>query len=231
MILRADSISRSFEGRRVLSAARLSVSRGEVVGLLGRMGQGKSTLMKICAGVQDADSGWVEFDGQQYERPRLSKLAVCGVFYLAETDNLVSALTISQHFDLIEKRFGFGDRELVVEMMKLGDLMHARTETLSGGETRRAEMALAILRRPSCLLADEPFKSVDPLMCELLGNGYRHLASSGSAVVVTGHEVNALRPFLDSVVWVTSGTTYELGDTDSAWRHDGFRREYLGPGN
>lgn len=213
----------------MLSSARLSVSRGEVIGLLGRMGQGKSTLMKICAGVLDADSGWVEFDGRQYQRARLSTLATRGLFYLAETDNLISALTISQHFDLIEKRFGRGDRDLAVRMMKLGDLIDARADTLSGGETRRAEMALAILRRPSCLLADEPFKSVEPLMCELLGNGYRHLASTGAAVVVTGHEVNALKPFLDSVVWVTSGTTYDLGDTDSAWRHDGFRREYLGP--
>ena len=90
-------------------------------------------------------------------------------------------------------------------------------------------MQVTLLRRPSCLLADEPFKSVDPLMCELLGNAYRHLASNGSAVVVTGHEVNALKPYLNSVVWVTSGTTYELGNADSAWQHDGFRREYLGP--
>ncbi|MEP6508203.1 MAG: ATP-binding cassette domain-containing protein [Gemmatimonadales bacterium] len=215
----------------MLSSARLSVSRGEVIGLLGRMGQGKSTLMKICAGVMDSDSGWVEFDRRQYDRPRLSTLAARGLFYLAESDNLVSALTISQHFDLIEKRFGSGDRDLAASMMRLEDFLSARADTLSGGETRRAEMALALLRRPSCLLADEPFKSVDPLMCELLGNGYRHLASNGTAVVVTGHEVNALRPFLDSVVWVTSGTTYELGNTVSAWRHDGFRREYLGPGS
>ena len=193
------------------------------------MGQGKSTLMKICAGVLDADSGWVEFDGQQYERPRLSTLAARGLFYLAESDNLVSALTVSQHFDLIEKRFGPGDRDLAASMMRLEVFLGARADTLSGGETRRVEMALALLRRPLCLLADEPFKSVDPLMCELLGNAYRHLASNGSAVVVTGHEVNALKPYLNSVVWVTSGTTYELGNADSAWQHDGFRREYLGP--
>lgn len=206
------------------------MSRGEVIGLLGRMGQGKSTLMKICAGVLDSDSGWVEFDGRQYDRPRLSTLAARGLFYLAETDNLIGALTISQHFDLIEKRFGASDRDLATSMMRLEDFLDARADTLSGGETKRAEMALAILRRPLCLLADEPFKSVDPLMCELLGSGYRHLASNGSAIAVTGHEVNALKPYLDGVVWVTSGTTYELGDTDSAWRHDGFRREYLGPG-
>jgi ABC-type Mn2+/Zn2+ transport system ATPase subunit len=66
-------------------------------------------------------------------------------------------------------------------------------------------------------------------MCDLLGMAFRHLASTGCAVVVTGHEVNALEPHLDSVVWVTSGTTYSLGTTEAAWKHEKFRKEYLGP--
>ncbi len=229
MILRADSVSRSFGGRLVLASARLTASGGEVVGLLGRMGMGKSTLLKICAGVMSPDSGWVEFDGQQYQRPRLSTLASRGLFYLAESENLVTALTVEQHFDLIEKRFGKGDRSFVLEFLGLHSFLGAKAATLSGGESRRVEIALALLRRPSCLLSDEPFRSVDPLMCDLLGKAFRHLASTGCAVVVTGHEVNALKPYLDSVVWVTSGTTYSLGNTDAAWSHDAFRNEYLGP--
>ncbi|HUQ48062.1 MAG TPA: ATP-binding cassette domain-containing protein [Gemmatimonadaceae bacterium] len=75
MILCADSISQSFAGQRVLSSARLAAEKGEVVGLLGRMGMGKSTLLKICAGVMTPDSGWVEFDGVQYQRPLLATLA------------------------------------------------------------------------------------------------------------------------------------------------------------
>lgn len=229
MILCADSISRSFSGRRVLSSARLAVEPGQVAGVLGRMGMGKSTLLKICAGVLDADGGWVEFAGKQYQRPRLSTLASRGLFYLAESRNLASGLTVRQHFDLIEKRFGVGDRALVSELLKLDAFLDARADTLSGGETGRVEIALAMLRRPLCLLADEPFKSVDPITCETLGRAFRHLANNGCAVIVTGHEVNALKPYLDSVVWVTSGTTYLLGTTDAAWSHDGFRREYLGP--
>ena len=54
------------------------------------------------------------------------------------------------------------------------------------------------------------------------------LAAEGCGVVVTGHEVRALRPFLDSVTWVTAGTTYPLGTPEEAWKNDRFRREYLG---
>jgi lipopolysaccharide export system ATP-binding protein len=228
VILRADSISQSFNGQRVLGSARLAVSPGEVVGLLGRMGMGKSTLLKICAGVMSPDSGWVEFDGRQYQQPRLSTLAARGLFYLGESGNLISSLTVKQHFELIEKRFGKGDQDFVLEFLGLENFLNAKARTLSGGESRRVEIALALLRRPLCLLSDEPFRSVDPLMCELLGKTFRHLATKGCAVVVTGHEVNALKPYLDSVVWVTSGTTYSLGAAEAAWKHEAFRKEYLG---
>lgn len=229
MILWADSISRSFSGRRVLSSARLTASAGEIVGVVGRVGSGKSTLLKISAGVLQADSGWVQFCGQRHYRPRLSSLAARGMFYLAESNNLVSAMTVRRHFNVIEKRFGPGVCEEVLSHLSLAALLDATAESLSAGEVRRVEIALALVRRPLCLLADEPFRSVDPKVCQLLGESFRMLAHQGCAVVITGHEVNLLRPFLDSVTWVTSGTTYSLGSADAAWAHDAFAREYLGP--
>jgi lipopolysaccharide export system ATP-binding protein len=229
LILEADSISRRFGERLVLSSARLCASAGEVVGVLGRMGTGKSTLLKICAGIERPDSGWVRFHGRQYSRPRLSALAMRGMFYLGEANNLASGMTPRQHFDRIEKRFGRGDRARVVEFLGIAGLLDARIESLSGGEVRRVEIALAIIRRPLCLLADEPFRGLDPKVCELLGESLRLLAAQDCAVVITGHEVNTLKPFLDSVTWVTSGTTYDLGSADAAWANSAFTREYLGP--
>ena len=109
-----------------------------------------------------------------------------------------------------------------------GDLLSSRTETLSGGESRRVEIALALVRRPLCLLADEPFRGIDPKVCALLGEGFRSVASQGCAVVITGHEVKMLRPYLDTVTWVTSGTTYPFESSDAAWADESFAREYLG---
>ncbi|MEO8193857.1 MAG: ATP-binding cassette domain-containing protein [Gemmatimonadales bacterium] len=227
-MLHADSIGISFGTRRVLSSARIEASSGEVTGLLGRMGTGKSTLLKVCAGIVQPDSGWVQFDGVRYHRARRTALARRGMFYLGESANLASGMTLRQHFDLVEKRFGAGDREGVIELLAVSDLIDARIESLSTGELRRAEMALALLRRPLCLLADEAFRSLDPIVCETIGTSLRRLAVEGCAVVVTGHEVETLKPFLDSVTWVTSGTTYSLGNVESAWKNERFTREYLG---
>lgn len=227
-MLVADSISKSFGNARVLSSARLSASRGEVAGLLGRMGSGKSTLLSICAGIIRGDSGWVELDSRRYLSPRRSTLAANGMFYLGDGDNLAWTLSVAQHFEEIARRFHAGAGDDILDLLTLRPLLDRKPATLSGGEVKRVEMGLALARRPLCFLADEPFRSVDPILCEVLGQCFRLLAHRGCAVVVTGHEVDRLMPFLDSVTWVTSGTTHSLGSRDSALSNDAFRREYLG---
>jgi ABC-2 type transport system ATP-binding protein len=195
------------------------------------MGTGKSTLLKICAGIVAPDTGWVEIDGRQYLRPRHNILAMRGLFYLGELDNLVRTMTVREHFDAITHRFGKWNDDDQLERLHIAPLLDQKAGTLSGGEVKRVEIGLAFARRPRVLLADELFTSADPVLCEVIGSSLRELARAGCAIVVTGHEVNLLKPFLDSVTHVTSGTTYFLGDSNQAWAHDGFRREYLGSGS
>lgn len=232
MILVADSISKSYQGQRVLASARLCAASGEIAGLLGRMGSGKSTLLKICAGLVQPESGWVEFGARRYTRPTRSVLAREGLFYLGESDNLAWTLTVGRHFDEIERRFGSPVDEDAIEMLDLRSLFARKPASLSGGEVKRVELGLAFARRPSLLLADEPLRSVDPKQCELSCRALKLLASRGCAVVVSGHEVSMLLPYLDSITWVTSGTTYALGSVENARSNERFAREYLGvPGN
>ena len=101
--------------------------------------------------------------------------------------------------------------------------------SLSGGELRRAELAAAVVRRPRCLLADEPFRGVAPRDAEALVGVLRRLARDGCAVVATGHEVPTLFDAADHVTWCTGGMTYDLGPPDAARAHHEFRRGYLGP--
>jgi ABC-type lipopolysaccharide export system ATPase subunit len=151
------------------------------------------------------------------------------MFYLAESDNLAWTLTVGGHFDELARRYDRAPSDEILDRLDVRSLLARKPQNLSGGEVKRVEMALAITRRPRCLLADEPFRSADPILCEQLGECFRLVASEGAAVVVTGHEVNQLMPFLDAITWVTSGTTHSLGSRESALRNELFRREYLGP--
>lgn len=228
-MLQADCVALRLGDKQVLTAASLSAEAGTVTGLLGRMGEGKSTLMEVCAGLRVPDAGWIRFDGTQYMRPRLNRLAQRGLFYLADGRNLALGLTLGQHLAALKRRYRQNFVSEAVEFMGLARLLDQKPGSMSGGERRRAEIGLALARAPKCVIADEPFRGLDPLICERVGSGLRQLAENGCAVIISGHEVRALAPYLDCVVWLTAGTTHQLGTPVEAWRNDGFRREYLGP--
>jgi ABC-type multidrug transport system ATPase subunit len=227
-ILRVECVAKSFGGRRVLSAASLRAVPGELRALFGRNGIGKSTLLKIAAGRIVPDSGTVLFEDRPYLSATLADLAASGLFYLPDHDLLSSAFTVRRQLEMIRRRFNGGDPKAAAERMGVGSCIDRTPLSLSGGERRRAELAAAFVRRPRCLLADEPYRGVAPRDAEDLTAAFVALARSGVAVVMTGHEVSTLLAAVDHVTWCTSGTTYELGSAAAAARHEGFRREYLG---
>lgn len=227
-LLVADCVGKSFRGRRVLSSATLRALPGQVCALLGRNGTGKSTLLKIAAGWIQPDTGAVRYDERCHLSPRLASLAAAGLFYLPDQDLLSSAFTVRHQLEMIRAQFGGGDPAAAASVAGVDHALRRRPHELSGGERRRAELAAVLVRRPRCLLADEPYRGIAPYDAEVLTHVLRQLAREGCAVVVTGHEVPTLLAFADRVTWCTSGTTYELGAPDSARKHDAFRREYLG---
>lgn len=228
-ILRADCVAKSYGTRRVLSAATLRAEPGELRVLFGRNGAGKSTLLKIAAGWLAPDSGCVHFDGHAYPSVRLAHLASRGLFYLPDYDLLSSAFSVRRQLEMIQARFPGVNVVDAAERMGIAEHLDRRPSVLSGGERRRAELAAVLVRRPRCLLADEPFRGIAPKDAEDLTATFAQLADDGVAVVLTGHEVPTLLHAADHITWCTSGTTYELGARATATQHQAFQSEYLGP--
>jgi ABC-type multidrug transport system ATPase subunit len=227
--LTADCVAKSFGARRVLTSATLRAVKGQVRALLGRNGCGKSTLMKIASGWITADSGAVRVQATPHEAPRLDKLAWCGVFYLPDHDILLPSKSLLEQMRMFERRFGRRRSEEAAEIARVTEFLERKPREISGGELRRAELALALVRKPECLIADEPYRNIAPVDHDMLTAIFRRMASDGCAVVVSGHEVPSLLGACDHVTWCTDGTTYELGPPGEARKHDAFVRGYLGP--
>lgn len=228
-VLRADWIGRSFRGRRVLTTATLHVHAGEIVALLGRNGTGKSTLLRICAGVLRADHGVLHFAGDVVRRPRLHYLARRGLFLLPERGLLARGRSLDAQIAQCARRWNVADVGGALNRLELQDdeLLQREVVSLSSGERRRAEFALAYMRRPVCLLGDEPFQGIAPNDVERISDVMRELAAAGCAIVVTGHEVPPLLAVADRIVWLTAGTTHDLGSPEHAVEHHSFRADYL----
>ncbi len=226
-ILTAESVTKSFGGRRVLSSATLRAVPGELRVMFGRNGIGKSTLLKIAAGWIPADSGAVHFNGRVYLSARLWQLAAAGLFYLPDHDLLSNAFTVRHQLEMIRRQFDGADVADAADRLGIASHLDKRPAQLSGGERRRAELAAVLVRRPTCLLADEPYRGIAPKDAEDLTAIFAALAADGVAVVITGHEVPTLLHAAHHITWCTAGTTYELGPPHIATQHDAFRREYL----
>jgi lipopolysaccharide export system ATP-binding protein len=227
-ILVADSIGKRFRRRQVLSSASIWATPGRLTALLGRNGTGKSTLIKIAAGWMRPNYGVVVYKEERFARPHLARLAQLGLFYLPERSLLCTTRTVRQHFDALARHFVGASVEEAIDNLRLEEFLDREPRGLSGGERRRAEVALAVARQPDCLLADEPLQGLAPLDAELVGDALRSMALKGCAVIASGHEVPALLEVADEVVWQTAGTTHLLGSPNQARSNHQFVREYLG---
>jgi len=226
-IFAAEGFWKAFGRRDVLRNASVWGEAGAVTVLLGRNGSGKSTLFRCALGFIRPDAGVVLFGGTRSVRPRLAALAAGGLFFLPDRDLLADRFTLRQHFAAVAHRFPGADVAGPVEHWGLAPLLDRRPGAVSGGERRRAEIAVIEARKPRVLIADEPFRGIAPVDADRVADRLRALARSGCAVVVSGHETRILLDLADQVVWMVGGTTHALGSPAAARVHHQFRREYL----
>lgn len=235
VVLEADGLGRSFGREEVLKSASFRAVAGRITALLGRNGSGKTTMLRIAAGRLRADYGRVLFRGRYVGRPRLSRLAREGLMLSPQGTLLTPHFRIREHLDAVrgiadaEWPGGLEEAGYVSERMRLEEFLDRRPPGLSGGEKQRAALAMALLRRPRCLLSDEPFAGISPVDRSLVAEGLSRLRDLGVAIVVTGHDVEDIFAVADEVIWVVAGTSHWLGAPDEARAHAQFRREYLGP--
>ena len=227
-IFAAEGIGKRFGERVVLKAASMWAHAGRIHAVFGSNGCGKTTLLKIGAGVLAMDHGVVHMRGQSFLRPRHGRLARLGLYYLPDDAGLPMHLTVGDALRWLHRTFAGREPADVLERLGLTARAAQRPYELSGGELKRAGVAAALVRNPVVLLADEPFAGIAPLDAERIADGLRLLARDGAAVIVTGHEVPELLQMATDITWVTAGTSHGLGTAAAALGHEQFRREYLG---
>lgn len=228
-VLEADGVAKRRGDRLVLTAASLRARPGEVNGLLGRNGAGKTTLLRILVGLLELDGGSVRLDGIGQLSVRLSTLSQSGVFFLPDRDLLHPGATVGNQLRWMATMHGQAARfEEVCAQLGITARLAQKPAQLSGGERRRAEVACALLRAPRVLVLDEPLRGIAPLDAECILGVLRAFALSGGAVVITGHELPLLEPWLDVVTFCSGSRTHEFASVAAAREDFAFRQQFLG---
>lgn len=176
-----------------LRGVTVTVFAGEIVAVMGPSGSGKSTLLSCLGGLDNPDGGFVVVGGRRItrrpegERARIRSRTI-GI--LQQSGNLLDHLSVTQNVELAQALAGRAGRKSAATLIAevgLAGRAHARPSTLSGGESARAGLAVALANDPPVILADEPTGEIDAANEEMVLELLTARAHSGAAVVLVTH--------------------------------------------
>jgi lipopolysaccharide export system ATP-binding protein len=232
--LRAEGLTKSFVGRRVVDDVTIEVHGGEVVGLLGPNGAGKTTSFHMIVGLTRPDAGRVYLDDVDVTPLPMYERARRGIGYLPQEPSVFRKLTVEQNILAILETLDLTAAERTERLRQLLDelgiakVAKSKALALSGGERRRLEITRALVISPMFMLLDEPFAGIDPIAVVDIQGIVSQLKRRGIGVLITDHNVRETLGICDRAYIVNEGTVLEEGTPMQIADSPRARQIYLG---
>lgn len=191
--LEVDSVVKNFGDKTILSDIYLSCSPGEVIGLFGRNGTGKSTLLKIIFGTMKGDRSFIRINGKVQKREAfLSRLLA----YLPQHNFLLPNLSITKTVELYIPKEVKNDFLADKHLFKL---RNSKVKELSGGEQRYLEIKLILFSEAPFILLDEPFNGLTPITAEAIRDHIKK-ASLSKGIILTDHNFREVHKCVNRIM-------------------------------
>jgi lipopolysaccharide export system ATP-binding protein len=232
--LKVVNLRKSYKNRLIIRDVTLDLARGEVVGLLGPNGSGKTTSFYAIAGLILPEAGQVIIDGQDVTDLPMYRRARLGIGYLPQEMSIFRGLSVEDNILAIldiSVKDGHKRRERLEELLSDFSIEHLRRApalALSGGERRRVEIARCLAANPRYLLLDEPFAGVDPISVGDIRNLVTELKTRGIGVLITDHNVRETLEIVDRAYILHEGAMLMSGSSRDVVQNENVRRVYLG---
>lgn len=227
--LTLSSVSRHFGETHAVDDVSLSIEAGQFVGVIGRSGAGKSTMLRLINRLIDPTSGSVLFDGVEVTALkgkalrdwRRSCAMIFQQFNLVDrldvlTNVLIGRLAEHGFFSSMAMQFTDAERTMAIEALDRLDLVPQalqRAGTLSGGQQQRVAIAKALVQKPKIMLADEPIASLDPANATLVMDGLAQInREDGITVLVNLHTLDTARAYCDRIIAMRNGRVFFDGN-------------------
>ena len=224
-LLEIKNLKKSFGDNVVLKDISLKVDKGEVLSIIGPSGSGKSTLLRCITGLEEEDSGIIDFDG--------TFGLVFQNFNLFPHHSVMKNITNAPL--KVQKRDKAEVNRHALELLKkmgLEDKADAYPCELSGGQQQRVSIARALAMNPDILFFDEPTSALDPELTGEILTVIKQLAAEHMTMVIVTHEMNFARNVSDSIIFMDGGVIVEEGTPEEVFSSDNQRmKEFLGKFN
>jgi lipopolysaccharide export system ATP-binding protein len=233
-VLLTNDLIKIYAGRPVVNGVKLTVNQGEIVGLLGKNGAGKTTSFYLIVGLVRPNRGRVIFSGTDVTDYPMYKRARLGMGYLPQEESIFRKMTVEQNILAILETMPLSKQE---RRHRCDELLHQfgieriaknTALTLSGGEKRRLTIARSLVSRPKLLMLDEPFSGVDPIAVYDVQQLVVNLRQSGLAILITDHNVRETLSIVDRAYLIDEGRVVSEGTKDFLINDPISRQLYLG---
>ena len=218
--LEIKDLTSAYGDLKVLKGVNLSLSKGEVVALIGPSGSGKSTILRVLMGLTAPTGGHVLIDGAavDYRKAGSVRAARDRMAIVFQQYNLFQNMDVLRNVTIAPVKIkGRPRREVEAEAQRLlakvglADKHHAYPDELSGGQQQRVAIARALALRPEILLLDEVTSALDPELVNEVLDAIRGLAADGMTMLIVSHEMAFVREVASRVVMMDKGMVVEEG--------------------
>jgi lipopolysaccharide export system ATP-binding protein len=230
----ADNLRKTFGRRVVVDGVTIEVSKGEVVGLLGANGAGKTTSFYMIVGLEKTESGSISLNGRDITKLPMYLRARLGLGYLPQEASVFRRLTAEENITAVLETLPIDSEErkarleTLLEEFRIGHVRKTSGDALSGGERRRVEIARCLASEPEFILLDEPFAGIDPIAIEDIRQIISDLKDKGIGILITDHNVRETLGITDRAYIMAEGKILKQGSPSDLVQDDAVRRFYLG---
>src|SRR5437660_2333527 len=231
-LLTINNLVKRFGGFRALDGLSLSIAPGEVLGLVGPNGSGKTTCINVISGLYPADGGEVLFEGKSISGVKPHHLVHLGINRTFQVPKPFLSLTVRENIEVAiaygNHPAGLTDARPLLESLDLAKIAERRAAELNSAQQKMLDLARALATGPRLLLVDELAAGLNPTELDWVGGKLKELARTGMAIIVVEHLMGFIEHVTDRVIVLNAGKEIFEGKLADAVRVPQVIEVFLG---
>jgi len=209
-LLECKHLCKSFDNKQILKDINLKIPRGKIIGLLGKNGTGKSTLIKLINDLLTPTSGEVLINGK---KPSVASKEI--ISYLPERTYLDKEMNVKQVIKYFEEFYKNFDSQKAIKLLKDLDLdIESKISKMSKGMQEKLQLILVMSRKAELYVLDEPLGGVDPATRDYILDTILSNFNEGASVIISTHLIADIERILDEVIFIDKGEIVLVSSAD-----------------
>ena len=228
-ILQVEDIHTYYGEAYVLQGLSLELGQGQILGLLGRNGVGKTTLVNSIVGFNRPRRGRILFKGEDVTGSTSFQTVRMGMGLVPQGRRVFASLTVEENLDVAKTRKEGWTLKRVYELFpRLEERRRQRAKTLSGGEQQMLAIARGLMTNPDCLIMDEPSEGLAPIIIQTVWQAVSKLKAQGLSILLVEQNAALALQLVDYVHVISKGRVVYSGTPKELWADDAVKSKYLG---